>query len=377
MLGRALEIEVDGGLHHHVLLDAADVIGEHIHHPIGDVVAAPLQLIVRSRRRRVARGLGLVGRDETLVGHRGEDQHGALVRRLRVLVRRVAARRRQNASERCRLRQRQVARIDVEVDVGGGLDAVGARTEIDPVQIHIQYLVLGVVRLQPKREDHLLHLALQRALGRQEHVLGELLGQRRAALHHAAGEDVLGDGAQKPDRIDAMVGAEAAVFDRDHRVRDVGRQIGERDRLPAGVTTIADQAAVDGKNLDVRRTVGDLPIGGTAKVRGVVGDQADAGERHPDAEHDDQSDGPEDDRATAALARGPLALARLGTALRGLLGRALAPLARTILRLNREVLRPTAHEFRLDPARLPAACHSRPSSAPGGVSAPNWAIEGR
>ena len=75
------------------------------------------------------------------------------------------------------------------------------------------------------REHDLLHLALQRALRRQEHVLGELLGQRRAALHHAAGEDVRRDGADEADRIDAEMRAEAAVLDGDHRVRHIGRKL--------------------------------------------------------------------------------------------------------------------------------------------------------
>ena len=40
VLGRVLQVEVDGRLHHDVLLDGAEVIGKHVHHPVGDVVAA-------------------------------------------------------------------------------------------------------------------------------------------------------------------------------------------------------------------------------------------------------------------------------------------------------------------------------------------------
>jgi hypothetical protein len=122
---------------------------------------------------------------------RGEDERRALVRGFRIAVRCVAAWCGKHAGENRRLRQRQVTRLDIEIARGGGFDPVSARAEIDAVQVHLQDLVLGVFGLQPEREDDLLHLALDGALRRQEHVFRKLLRQRRAAFDHPAGEKIL------------------------------------------------------------------------------------------------------------------------------------------------------------------------------------------
>ena len=53
--------------------------------------------------------------------------------------------------------------------------------------------------------------------GAQEQVLGELLGDGRAALHHGAGRQIADAGAHEADRIDAEMIVEAAVLGGDHR----------------------------------------------------------------------------------------------------------------------------------------------------------------
>jgi len=73
--------------------------------------------------------------------------------------------------------------------------------------------------LQPEREFGLLQFSLQGAFLGQEQVLGELLGQRRAALRNAAMQDVGDGGARDPDRIYAIMRIEAAVLDRDEGLR--------------------------------------------------------------------------------------------------------------------------------------------------------------
>ncbi len=85
--------------------------------------------------------------------------------------------------------------------------------------------------------------------------------------------------------------AEAPVFDGDHRIRHIGRKLGEVDRLAAGVAAIADQPSVDSKNLDVGRTIGDAPLRSTRQLGGEIGDHADAGDRHRGAEREDQTEG--------------------------------------------------------------------------------------
>ena len=73
------------------------------------------------------------------------------------------------------------------------------------------------LRLQPDGEDHLLHLPLEGALRLQEEVLGELLGDRRAALDDAAGLEV---------------GRSARGRGRSGRCRNASRSAGPRWRSP-------------------------------------------------------------------------------------------------------------------------------------------------
>ena len=104
------------------------------------------------------------------------------------------------------------------------LDAEHAGAEIDAVEIEREDLVLRVARLQIEREHRLLRLALEGAAGIEEQVLGELLGQGRAALDDVAGRHVLDRGAPQSDGIEAQMIAEAAVLDGDEGVGHVVRQ---------------------------------------------------------------------------------------------------------------------------------------------------------
>ncbi len=58
-------------------------------------------------------------------------------------------------------------------------------------------------------------LRLYALLGREEEVLGKLLGERRAAAVQAAGEDVLHGAFGGAEVVDAAVIEEVAVFDGD------------------------------------------------------------------------------------------------------------------------------------------------------------------
>ena len=128
--------------------------------------------------RRIGDGGGHLGVvDHALLAHGGEHELAALGRGLGIARRRQARRRLQETGKQCRLRQGNIARRLVEIAPRRGLHAIGAGAEIDAVEIHLQDLVLGILVLQPKRQQHFLHLALQRAFRLQEQVLGELLRQ--------------------------------------------------------------------------------------------------------------------------------------------------------------------------------------------------------
>src|SRR5581483_4385597 len=81
-----------------------------------------------------------------------------------------------------RLGRRELGRVDAEIAVGGGGDAVGAVAEVDLVEVAQEEVVLAVALLEGAGVEDLPHLAEEavRAAGVVE--LGQLLGDRAAAF---------------------------------------------------------------------------------------------------------------------------------------------------------------------------------------------------
>src|SRR4249920_4060933 len=104
------------------------------------------------------------------------------------------------------------------------LDAVGARAEVDPVEIEFENLRLGELALEPDREQRLLQLTIDRAFLREEKIFCELLRDRRATLGYAAVEDVGDEGAADAERVDAAMLVEAPILDGDEGFGNIGRQ---------------------------------------------------------------------------------------------------------------------------------------------------------
>src|SRR3546814_3174585 len=105
------------------------------------------------------------------------------------------------------------------------IDTIRAGAEVDPVEVDGEDLVLGEAVLQPERQHDLLDLALQSAIRAEEEVLGKLLGEGGAALGDAAFAQVHVNRTKKAAIVDAAVLVEAAVLHRDHRPRQVWRQL--------------------------------------------------------------------------------------------------------------------------------------------------------
>jgi len=139
--------------------------------------------------------------------------------------------------------------------------------------------------LQPEGQEYFLDLAFERAVGREEQVLGELLGDGRTALDRLAGQ-VVDEGARQAQRIDAEMGIEAPVLDGDDRLRQVGRHFLERQGFAAGRAAIGDDRAVDGGDLHVRRTVGNGPGAGGRHSGAVIKHKPSDADAGPDAEHE-------------------------------------------------------------------------------------------
>src|SRR5207244_8948370 len=113
------------------------------------------------------------------------------------------------------LAERQLVERLVEIGQRRGGNTVGAGTEIDFVEIKLDDAVLGQRRLDAGCEQHLLDLALDRNLVGQQHVLGDLLGDRRGAHRPAVGPEpahISDYGAYDRDRVDAVVAVKVLVL---------------------------------------------------------------------------------------------------------------------------------------------------------------------
>ena len=82
--------------------------------------------------------------------------------------------------------------------------------------------------LDPQRQQHLLHLAGVGLVEGQEALAGELLGDGAAALGQPALAQVGQRGAGDAHDVDAAVRAEPLVLDRQQRLHQVRRDIGQR-----------------------------------------------------------------------------------------------------------------------------------------------------
>ena len=225
VLGRSLQVLIQGGADHETRLLGIGVQPAFGEHPVGEVARPGAGA---RRGEPGGRGLGrrgVGGGDHPDLRHAGEDHGGAGLGELEIAGRRVARRRPDQAREHRRLGERQRARRLGEIAPGRGVGAVGATAQIDAIEIQLEDLRLVEAGLDPERVERLLDLAGEAALGREEHQLRELLADRAAALDHAAGLEIADEGAADADRIDARMLVEAPVLDRDHRLGQPGRDL--------------------------------------------------------------------------------------------------------------------------------------------------------
>ena len=98
--------------------------------------------------------------------------------------------------------------------------------------------------LEPQREERLVDLALDGALVAQKQILGKLLGDGRAALHHATGLRVGHQRAERAVKVDAEMLVEAAVLGRQRRLDQMIGHFVERHRIVVLDAAVADLVAV-------------------------------------------------------------------------------------------------------------------------------------
>ncbi len=110
-----------------------------------------------------------------------------------------------------------------EVGLTGGLDAIGATTEVDRVEVVLQDLILGVLLGHLGRDDHFVELADQAVVVLAGDHLDVLLGDCGTTAG-TPGQLVPGRSADAHD-VEAGIGTEAAILGGQHRVLHVLRHV--------------------------------------------------------------------------------------------------------------------------------------------------------
>lgn len=239
-------------------------------------------------------GLGALGRgDHAGLDHFVQHHGGARRRALGVGDRRVARGRLEQSGQKRGLAHRQILGTLVEIPLRGRFDAIGPAAEIDAVQIQGEDLFLGEFQLQPDGQHQFLHLAAHILIRRQEQVLGQLLGQGRAALHHPLGPHIGDQGPSHADGVEAGVIIKPLVLDGDEgggHIVGQGGQVGRRCHLGAargdqrpGAIQIGDR----GLAIDF------IQAGGVGQVACEDGEEHNQEDHAPDRQHR----GPIDQRA--------------------------------------------------------------------------------
>jgi hypothetical protein len=144
-----------------------------------------------------------------------------------------------NPGEDSGLGEVELGRRDVEVALRGGLDAVrlGAVKALVEVELHDLVFAVGLAQLVGERD--LFDLSAVGLVRRQELLASQLLGDRASTSDDPAGAKVVERGADDASQVEARVGVEALVLDRDRGLdrdrRDVLQLDGE-----AVVAMVAD-----------------------------------------------------------------------------------------------------------------------------------------
>ena len=191
-------------------------------------------------------------------------------------MRRIIGRRLEQAGQHRRFGEVDVGDLLAEIVFGRRRDAEIAAAHIGAVEIELEDLVLGVVPLEPDGEEGFLDLALEGALGAEEQVLGQLLGDRGAALRAVIALGVVDQRAQRADDVDAEMVVEAPVLGGERRLDEIVGQLVERIGIVGADAAAADLVAVAVEE-DDRDVLGLVEL---ARRRGIEGRQRQRRHQH-------------------------------------------------------------------------------------------------
>ena len=279
---RCLHARVEGGDDGQVAAVRTDKISQLGGDPVGEIAVPRPRNGDRPKRAFLPvcrRGPALF--DKTGFDHVGEHLGGARRGQLAVAGRVEPRRRLQEARDHRALVEIEPPRRDPEIAVRGGVNAVGAGAQIDPVQIDFEDLVLGEPMFEPQCQQGFADFAREAPLGCQEQVLCQLLGDRAAAFDDAAGGEIGQRRARQPDRVDAEMAVKPAVLGRDDRLGQIGRHLLQGQRLAEQIAVSREQTAVGGEDRDARAPLRLRQLAGVGQgQREIAGDTA-AADRRP------------------------------------------------------------------------------------------------
>src|SRR5262249_4445467 len=125
------------------------------------------------------------------------------------------------------LLDRELLRRLAEIAARSELDAPGAATEIDRIEIELENLRLAERLLDPRGHDHLADLALVGEVFAHQQVLDDLLGDGGPAGGARGGGEFADEGADQATLVDPLVLVEAFAPGREKAFLPLLRDVGE------------------------------------------------------------------------------------------------------------------------------------------------------
>src|SRR5690606_20568903 len=134
------------------------------------------------------------------------------------------------AGDHRQLRQVQVVQGLAVVDLGGGLDAVGAAAEEDLVDVQFEDVFFGQDVLDLQGQDYLVEFTEESLVLTEEEVARHLHGDGGAAGAYLAVAHQFAGGTRQALEVNAVVTEEAFVFGGGQGLDEILRDLLELDR---------------------------------------------------------------------------------------------------------------------------------------------------
>ena len=222
---RALHFQVERGPYIDGFLCLVDQAIKLRQYPVGEITDTILwrfgcNLDLGRLHRR-----GLFGRDHAGILHHFNHHARTVERCLCIRGRRIARGRFHKPCDNGGFGQRKIFCAMVEEFAARGINTIGATTEIDLVQIKLEYLLLGKLRFHRQCENNLADFPAEFLIIIQIDVAGKLLRDGGPALRPAPFNCAHVKGAGNADRVDARMHIIAAVLNSDHRFFHLGREL--------------------------------------------------------------------------------------------------------------------------------------------------------